>query len=90
MQLKQILFQFLIAGPSTDTRTTHFTSFGIPVGEGTPFRRAQTQVGNIDLILINIIEFFFLCVKHANILCANFIRVHSARNSFPNDFEIDN
>jgi len=36
---------FVIAGPSTNTATTHFTSFGVPVAAGTPSRRAQTNIG---------------------------------------------
>ena len=33
------------AGPSTDTRTTHYTSFGSVVGHSAPSRIAQTSIG---------------------------------------------
>ena len=44
-------FQFVIAGPSTDTTITHYTSFGVPVGENTANRRAQTRIGTYVFIL---------------------------------------
>ena len=42
-----IVFQNYFSGPSTETTTTHFTSFGNVVNSATPNRRAQTNIGKI-------------------------------------------
>ena len=42
-----IAIQNYFSGPSTETTTTHFTSFGNVVNSATPNRRAQTNIGKI-------------------------------------------
>ena len=44
-QLRLDFTTFVLAGPSTDTQTTHYTSFGQPVSSGAPYRIAQTSIG---------------------------------------------
>ena len=44
-QLRLDFSTFVLAGPSTDTRTTHYTSFGNVVGHSAPSRIAQTSIG---------------------------------------------
>ena len=44
-QLRLDFSTFVLAGPSTDTRTTHYTSFGSVVGHSAPSRIAQTSIG---------------------------------------------
>ena len=42
---------FVIAGPSTATSTTHFTSYGVPVPAGSSSRRAQTSIGKYKIFI---------------------------------------
>ena len=42
---------FVIAGPSTATATTHFTSYGVPVPAGSTLRRAQTNIGKYKIFV---------------------------------------
>ena len=44
-QIRLDFSTFVLAGPSTDTRTTHYTSFGNVVGHSAPSRIAQTSIG---------------------------------------------
>ena len=54
-QLRLDFTSFVLAGPSTNTQTTHFTSFGEPVSSGTPNRIAQTSIGKlVSLILFKL------------------------------------
>ena len=50
-QLRLDFSTFVLAGPSTDTRTTHYTSFGNVVGHSAPSRIAQTSIGKKDFSL---------------------------------------
>ena len=50
-QLRLDFTSFVLAGPSTDTQTTHFTSFGEPVSSGAPNRIAQTSIGKLDSLV---------------------------------------
>ena len=50
-QLRLDFSTFVLAGPSTDTRTTHYTSFGSVVGHSAPSRIAQTSIGEKEFIL---------------------------------------
>ena len=44
-QLRMDFTMFVLAGPSTNTQTTHYTSFGEPVSSGARYRIAQTSIG---------------------------------------------
>ena len=44
--------EFVLAGPSTSTTTTHFLSYGNIVGAAAPNRRAQTQIGKHTQLII--------------------------------------
>ena len=44
-QLRMDFTTFVLAGPSTNTQTTHYTSFGEPVSSGARYRIAQTSIG---------------------------------------------
>ena len=44
-QLRLDFTTFVLAGPSTNTQTTHYTSFGEPVSSGALYRIAQTSIG---------------------------------------------
>ena len=50
-QLRLDFSTFVLAGPSTDTRTTHYTSFGNVVGHSAPSRIAQTSIGEKEFSL---------------------------------------
>ena len=50
-QLRLDFTSFVLAAPSTDTQTTHFTSFGEPVSSGAPNRIAQTSIGKVDSLV---------------------------------------
>jgi hypothetical protein len=50
-QLRLDFSTFILAGPSTDTRTTHYTSFGSVVGHSAPSRIAQTSIGEEEFSL---------------------------------------
>ena len=64
-QLRLDFTSFVLAGPSTNTQTTHFTSFGEPVSSGTPNRIAQTSIGKlVSLILFKLsIDFAYIPMK---------------------------
>ena len=66
-QLRLDFTSFVLAGPSTNTQTTHFTSFGEPVSSGTPNRIAQTSIGKlVSLILFKLsidYQYLRLCLE---------------------------